>query len=175
MTKKLYLEWSEKVLFPHMEDRCILLADSWKTFTDQDAVIELKPEELQYEMITIPSKVTGSIQPLDVLCFRMYKGCFKKISNFVFVNDIPVHVHHRDVILKLHSLLYQQFQSPRFENLIVRAWFKSGYTDERVQYVNPASFMFKKLNGRCIHNNCKNTVLLVCGLCKRSPLFSPFL
>ncbi|GAV09074.1 hypothetical protein RvY_18672 [Ramazzottius varieornatus] len=41
-----------------MEDRCILLADSWKTFTDQDAVIELKPEELQYETITIPPKVT---------------------------------------------------------------------------------------------------------------------
>ncbi|GAV04380.1 hypothetical protein RvY_14666 [Ramazzottius varieornatus] len=59
-----------------MEDRCILLADSWKTFADQDAVIELKPEELQYEMITISPKVTGSIQPLDVLCFRMYKGCF---------------------------------------------------------------------------------------------------
>ncbi|GAV06499.1 hypothetical protein RvY_16475 [Ramazzottius varieornatus] len=58
MTKKPYLEWSEKVLFPHMEDRCILLADSWKTFTDQDAVIELKPEELQYEMITIPPKIS---------------------------------------------------------------------------------------------------------------------
>ncbi|GAV08541.1 hypothetical protein RvY_18214 [Ramazzottius varieornatus] len=59
MTKKLYLEWSEKVLFPHMEERCIFLADSWKTFTNQDSVIELKPEELEYEMLTIPPKVTG--------------------------------------------------------------------------------------------------------------------
>ncbi|GAU97881.1 hypothetical protein RvY_09107-1 [Ramazzottius varieornatus] len=43
MTKKLYLDWSEKVLFPHMEERCIFLADSWKTFTDQDSVMEMKP------------------------------------------------------------------------------------------------------------------------------------
>ncbi|GAU97568.1 hypothetical protein RvY_08843 [Ramazzottius varieornatus] len=90
MTRKLYLEWSEKVLFPHMEERCIFLADSWKTFTDQDSVIELKPEELEYEMLTIPPKVTGQIQPLDVLCFRMYKGCFKKISDFVFLHNLPV-------------------------------------------------------------------------------------
>ncbi|GAU90217.1 hypothetical protein RvY_02667 [Ramazzottius varieornatus] len=31
MRKKLYLEWCEKILFSHVEDRCILLADSWRT------------------------------------------------------------------------------------------------------------------------------------------------
>ncbi|GAV02542.1 hypothetical protein RvY_13089 [Ramazzottius varieornatus] len=98
MTKKLYLEWSEIVLFSRMEELCIFLTDSWKTFTDQDSVIELKPEELGYEMLAIPPKVTGQIQPLDLLCFRMYKGCFKKISDFVFLRDLPVQVHHRDVI-----------------------------------------------------------------------------
>ncbi|GAV09407.1 hypothetical protein RvY_18954 [Ramazzottius varieornatus] len=166
MTKKLYLEWSEKVLFPHMEEQCIFLADSWKTFTDQDSVIELKPEELEYEMLTIPPKVTGQIQPRDVLCFRMYKGCFKKISDFVFLHDLPDQVHHRDVISRLHSLLYQQFQPPRFENLIAEAWHKSGYTDERFMYFNPAKFMSDKLKGSCLHENCRDIFLLVCGWCK---------
>ncbi|GAU90233.1 hypothetical protein RvY_02681 [Ramazzottius varieornatus] len=45
---------------------------------DQKAVEKVKPEELEYEMITIPPQVTGQIQPLDVLCFRMYKGYFRK-------------------------------------------------------------------------------------------------
>ncbi|GAV02643.1 hypothetical protein RvY_13182 [Ramazzottius varieornatus] len=92
--------------------------DSWPTFADQEAVEEVKPEELEYEIITIPPKVTGQIQPLDVLCFRMYKGYFRKVSNWIFLNDQLVQVHHRDVILKLHSLIYQQFISRRFENLI---------------------------------------------------------
>ncbi|GAU87298.1 hypothetical protein RvY_00176 [Ramazzottius varieornatus] len=123
MTKKLYLDWSEKVLFPHMEERCIFLADSWKTFTDQ---------------------------------------------------DLPVQVHHRDVILRLHSLLYQQFRSPRFENLIAEAWHKSGYTDEGFMYVNPAKFMFDKLKGSCLHENYRDIVLLVCGWCKARLCFYHF-
>ncbi|GAU97882.1 hypothetical protein RvY_09107-2 [Ramazzottius varieornatus] len=125
-------------------------------------------------MLTIPPNVTGQIQPLDVLCFRMYKGCFKKISDFVFLHDLPVQVHRRDVILRLHSLLYQQFQSPRFENSIAEAWHKSGYTDERFMYVNLAKFMFDKLKGSCLHENCRDIVLLVCGWCKARLCFHHF-
>ncbi|GAV08722.1 hypothetical protein RvY_18376 [Ramazzottius varieornatus] len=121
MTKKLYLQWCAEVFFPHMVDRCILLADPWTIFNDQDSVMELKPDNLEYEMLRIPPKVTGDIQPLDVLFFRMYKGFFKKISNFVILHNLPIQMHHRDVILKLHSLIYQQFQSPRFENLVPAA------------------------------------------------------
>ncbi|GAU93169.1 hypothetical protein RvY_05149 [Ramazzottius varieornatus] len=55
--------------------------DSWPTFADQEAVEELTPEELEYEMIAIPPKLTGQILPLDVLCFQMYKGYFRKVSN----------------------------------------------------------------------------------------------
>ncbi|GAV08015.1 hypothetical protein RvY_17773 [Ramazzottius varieornatus] len=123
MTKQLFIEWCEKVFFPHMNDH----SDSWPTFADQDAVEEVRPEELEYEMITIPPKVTGQIQPLDVLCFSMYKGYYRKISNWIFLNDQPVQVHHRDVILKLYSLIYRQFTSPRFDNLIAQAGHLSGY------------------------------------------------
>ncbi|GAU89245.1 hypothetical protein RvY_01817 [Ramazzottius varieornatus] len=56
---KLYIEWCEKVFFPHMNQHCIFLDDSWSTFSDQEAVDEVKPAELEYEMITIPPKVTG--------------------------------------------------------------------------------------------------------------------
>ncbi|GAU98745.1 hypothetical protein RvY_09853 [Ramazzottius varieornatus] len=56
MTKELYIEWCEKVFFPQMNGHCFFLADSWKTFADHDAVEEVKPEELEYEMITIPPK-----------------------------------------------------------------------------------------------------------------------
>ncbi|GAU97070.1 hypothetical protein RvY_08429 [Ramazzottius varieornatus] len=101
MTKELFVEWCEKVFFPQMDGYCLFLAASWPTFADQEAVEEVKPEKLEYEMITIPPKGTGQIQPLDVLCFRMYKGYFRKVLNWIFLYDQPVQVHHRDVILKL--------------------------------------------------------------------------
>ncbi|GAU94551.1 hypothetical protein RvY_06306 [Ramazzottius varieornatus] len=90
MTKQLLIEWWKRVFFSYMHCHCIFLADSWPTFADQDAVEKVRPEELEYEMITIPPKVTGQIQPLDVLCFRMYKGYFRKISNWIFSNDQSV-------------------------------------------------------------------------------------
>ncbi|GAU99984.1 hypothetical protein RvY_10913 [Ramazzottius varieornatus] len=65
MTKQLYIEWCVKVFFPQMNQHCIFLADSWPMFADQGAVDEVKPEELEYEMITIPPRVTGQIQTLD--------------------------------------------------------------------------------------------------------------
>ncbi|GAU91459.1 hypothetical protein RvY_03707 [Ramazzottius varieornatus] len=175
MTKKLYLEWGEKILFSHVEDRCILLADSWRTYSDQEAVLEFKPEELEYEMITIPPKVTGDIQPLDRLFVRMYKDFFRKISSFIILHSLPLQVHHRDVILKMHSLVYQQFQSPRFGDLVNQAWHLCGYTDESFDYVNPTEFAFpKKLTGHCDHENCDDRLLLKCGWCKAPLCFHHF-
>ncbi|GAU88554.1 hypothetical protein RvY_01235 [Ramazzottius varieornatus] len=175
MTKKLYLEWCEKILFSHVEDRCILLADSWRTYSDQEAVLEFKPEELEYEMITSPPKVTGDIQPLDRLFFRMCKDFFRKITNFIILHSLPLQVHHRDVILKMHSLVYQQFQSPRFGDLVSQAWHLCGYTDESFDYVNPTEFSFpEKLTGHCDHENCDDRLLLKCGWCKAPLCFHHF-
>ncbi|GAU90447.1 hypothetical protein RvY_02861 [Ramazzottius varieornatus] len=84
MTKELYNDRCEKISVPHMNQHCIFLAGSWSMFSDQESVHEIKPEEPEYEMITIPPKVTGQIQPLDILSFRMYKGYFRKVSNWIF-------------------------------------------------------------------------------------------
>ena len=125
-------------------------------------------------MLTIPEGTTAVLQPLDVLCFRMYKDFFRKISNWIFVNGEPVEVRHRDVVLKLYSLTYRQFCSPRFGNLITEAWHKSGYTDHHVKYVTPAEFCFESLAGSCCHEDCQNSVLLVCGWCKGRLCFNHF-
>ncbi|GAU90516.1 LOW QUALITY PROTEIN: hypothetical protein RvY_02922 [Ramazzottius varieornatus] len=175
MTKKLYLEWCEKILFSHVEDRRILLADSWRTYSDQEAVLESKPEELEDEMITILPRVTGDIQPLDRLSFRMYKDFFRKISSFIILHSLPLQVHHRYVILKMHSLVYQQFQSPRFGDLVNQVWHLCGYTDESFDYVNPTEFSFpKKLTGHCDHENCDERLLLKYGWCKAPLCFHHF-
>ncbi|GAU93007.1 hypothetical protein RvY_05008 [Ramazzottius varieornatus] len=126
MTKQLFIERCERVFFPHMNDHCIYPADSWPMFADQDAVEEVNPEELECEMITIPLKITGKSSP-----------SMSSVSNWILLDDQPVHVHHRDLILKLHSLIYRQFTSQRFENLIAQAWHLSGYTDKFSTYIEP--------------------------------------
>ncbi|GAU88631.1 hypothetical protein RvY_01296-3 [Ramazzottius varieornatus] len=72
------------------------------------------------------------------------RGYFRKVSNWIFLNNQPVQVHHRDVISKMHSLIYQLFTSPRFSNLISQAWHLSGYVDRSVEYVNPTEFFFAR-------------------------------
>ncbi|GAV05882.1 hypothetical protein RvY_15945 [Ramazzottius varieornatus] len=49
MIKELYIEGCEKIFFAHMNQHCLFLADSWSTFSDQAALDEVKPEELEYE------------------------------------------------------------------------------------------------------------------------------
>ncbi|GAU91332.1 hypothetical protein RvY_03604 [Ramazzottius varieornatus] len=174
MTEQLLIEWCEKVFFPHMHHYCIFLAEFWPTFADEDVVEEIKPGELEYEIITIPPKVTSQIQPLDVLCFRMYKGYFRKISNWIFLNDQPGQVHHRDLIIKLHSLIYQQFTSPRFQNLIEQGWHLSGYINKSFTSVNPTEFSFDGLTGHCDHDSCSRSLLLKFGWCKAPLCFHHF-
>ena len=137
-------------------------------------MLALKPAEIEYEMLTIPKGTNGIIQPLDVLCFGQYMDFFRKICNWILVNGEPVQVRPRDVVLRLHSLTYRQFCSPRFENLITEAWHKCGYTDHHVKYITPAEFCFKDLAGTCYHEDCKNSVLLVCGWCKGRLCFEHF-
>ena len=66
------------------------------------------------------------IQPLDVYFFRMWKNFVRKFSDTIILFDYDIHLHLRDNILKLQSLVHNQFTSPRFQNFIRYSWFKSG-------------------------------------------------
>jgi len=48
----------------------------------------------------------------------------------VIRRNYDINLHLRNNILKTQSLIYNQFSSPRFVNMFMYAWWKSGYITE---------------------------------------------
>ena len=63
--------------------------------------------------------------------FSIYKSFFRKVEDQVLLDEIDVKLHERDSIIKLQSLVYNQFSAPRFQPMILYAWYKAGYLDEK--------------------------------------------
>lgn len=71
------------------------------------------------------------IQPLDVYTFRPWKNFLKHFSDLIILYNYDINLNLRNNILKIQSLIHNQFSSPRFVNLFKYAWWKSGYTSEK--------------------------------------------
>ncbi|XP_039313957.1 uncharacterized protein LOC113002706 [Solenopsis invicta] len=83
------------------------------------------------KILTIPAGTTGMIQPLDVLGFRIWKNYIKHFSDMILLYNYDVNLHLRNNIIKLQSLIHNQFSSPRFINLFKYSWYKNRYLQEK--------------------------------------------
>lgn len=110
--------WFEKVYFPNSPEKSLLLVDSWNVYKNRELINSVKPENKSLSILTIPPKTTGFCQPLDKYFFRQYKVYCRKISDMVLLGSYNVDLHNRNEIIKMHSLVHNQFSSPRFEKLI---------------------------------------------------------
>ena len=77
-------------------------------------------------------------------------------------------LHERNNIIKLQSLVHNQFSSPRYRNLFKYSWYASGYVYEKPEkFENPVDFSFgDSCETRCQIEGCKNVTLIRCGWCK---------
>lgn len=143
---------------------------------------------------------SGMIQPWDVFGFRIYKNYVRYISEFVLLNDVNVVLSQRNSIIKLQSLVYNQFCSPRYVPMFQYSWFKvkeirfylfspkyksdiknvilyslfqSGYLLERPEsFVNPVRFCFHGSTILC--SICQDVRLLTCSWCQAHLCFTHF-
>ncbi|KAE8739812.1 hypothetical protein FOCC_FOCC014680 [Frankliniella occidentalis] len=114
----------------------------------------------------------GMIQPWDVYGFRIWKNFTKYLSDFVLLNDLEVDLSNRNNIIKMQSLIYNQFCAPRYVNLFKYAWFKSGYVSERPdKFPNPVAFCFRSKGASC---RCGDIKLLTCSWCKADLCFDEY-
>lgn len=110
-------------------DRCykqphtLLVADSWSGQTSSETLGELRRRGIQY--LGIPPLTTSSIQPLDVYFNRQYK----KIAKRIFEESLDPrsgvavdYVNSREGIINTHSLLWNQFASENYTDMIRYAW-----------------------------------------------------
>ncbi|EZA58143.1 hypothetical protein X777_01871, partial [Ooceraea biroi] len=152
----------QEVFLPNCGPRSILLLDSWSGHCP-DIVEDTRPDSIiDFIILTIPASTTGQIQPLDVYGFRLWKNFIKLFSDTIMLLDLDINLHARNNILKLQSLTYHQFSSPRFQNLFKYAWFKSGYLQNRpTEFQTPVEYCFKS-NAKVKCDICGEMAIITC-------------
>ncbi|OWA53144.1 hypothetical protein BV898_17579 [Hypsibius exemplaris] len=118
MTKAHMLDWFKNVFFPHVNhDELALVVDSWTSYRDFWAIDELVPDGCEFHMLTVPAGATEYVQPLDLFGFCQRKQFVRIILDRVVWHDFGVEdevvLHRRNTIIKLQSLVHNQFSSPR--------------------------------------------------------------
>ena len=82
MIKILVKQWYRNALLPLVEEKCVLLLDSWTGHKDETVFKEFFPGQTESKLQIIPSKTTAHIQPLDV-----YFGRSITMENFCKKNS----------------------------------------------------------------------------------------
>ncbi|XP_076544200.1 uncharacterized protein LOC143305263, partial [Osmia lignaria lignaria] len=118
--------WLKEVYFPNTNEKTALLLDSWSGHCSR-SIVEATPENKELVVFTIPAGATKYLQPLDMYGFRGWKNFVRRFSDTVILLHFEINLHTRNNILKLQSLVHNQFSSPRFENFIKYSWYKSEY------------------------------------------------
>ena len=114
------------MFFHDVHEESLLLLDSW---SDQGPSAAVNSPEVSIEYIL--KGATGDIQPLDKVFFRLYK---------LIVNDVVQHCRdfhsdensavkpsNRFILVKIHSVVYNQVSHPHFSGMWKCGWQEPGY------------------------------------------------
>lgn len=146
-----------------VDEQSVLCLDSWtgqtkKTFDN----VNLEGKDVNIS--TIPARTTGMIQPLDVYGFRPWKNFLKHFSDLIILYGFDVNLDARNNVLKLQSLIHNQFSSARFVNMFKYAWYKSGYIQEKPpKWKTPVQYCFKNCDMSCKY--CEDNAFIRCAWC----------
>lgn len=126
---------------------------------------------------------TADHQPLDVFFDRQYKKLWKRIRQAAFddSDEALAELLSRGGILNVQSLMWDQFNSPRYENMIRYAWHKTDIffdhgelAGEYIEIVQDIQFAFDE-SDRCEAYNCTRYAFIKCSHCKKRLCIHHFL
>ena len=138
------MNWTSTVYFPNVGNDTVLVIEAWRGQCES-TILSAKPLDKNVTILVIPRGSTKYAEPLDVFMYRQWKDFVKKFSDSVLINEYNIILHERNNILKLQSLIHNQFSAPRYRNMVTYALFKSGYTDSHpVRFLTPADYSFNK-------------------------------
>jgi len=172
LTSDLAIKWFKEVFLPNVGENSILCVDSWSG-QGETKFQTVENSQKKVKVMTIPSGTTGMIQPLDVYGFRPWKNFVKYFSDLVMLHKSDINLHARNNILKLQSLVHNQFSSPRFIYMFKYAWYKSGYiTEAPPKCETPVRYCFNNYNMSC--QKCDELAIMRCGWCTKSICMNHF-
>jgi hypothetical protein len=175
LTKTHIQYWAENVLSSCISEDCLLLIDSWSGQTDPSIYDDISTENITCKQMQIPPKTTGDIQPLDRYFFRQWKYLKQKIYDRVAIDQMDIDICSRNCILKMHSLIHNQFAAQRFSPLIKYAWYSSGYMSKdpgHFDSVHDVCFSFDE--DICSRPACNDFSFICCSHCRHILCFNHF-
>jgi hypothetical protein len=171
LDKSIMKTWVTECLDKVTDQKMVLLLDSWSGQQDQ-ALYESVP---RCKRLQIPPKTTASVQPLDRYFFRQYKIVRRAIHERILIDDLDIDLKSRDNVLKMHSLIFDKFQSDSFRPMLRYSWFACGYTDERAgRFENARELLFCQIDEECHEDMCDQSTFIRCSHCKKHLCFEHF-
>lgn len=175
LTSSLVRYWCENCLIPSIDEKCLLLSDSYSGQNDPKIYENIRTKSVQ--RIMIPKNTTCDIQPLDRYFNRQIKILIKRVYHHVALEQIDINLWERNNIIKLMSLIHNQLSSSIFKKMIRYSWFCSGYTnDDPSPFQNVLQICFPRstLVDQCEEQNCIETAFINCAICSKKVCFEHF-
>ncbi|KYQ47389.1 hypothetical protein ALC60_00240 [Trachymyrmex zeteki] len=176
LDKTLVRDFFQNVFKPTVEQspekKAVLILDSWgaqkshELYQDDNVTVLLK---------ILPEGSTGFMQPLDLFCFHQWKDFIKRFTEHAFLTGNQTLLHRRENILKIHSLILNQFQSPVYQPMFKYAWFKGGFDVPYVEFKGLKDINFSFEEPICQICN-QNATCIKCSydFCSRSLCYDCF-
>lgn len=163
----------------------LFLGDSFAGNLNKEVQLRLRKEKVKF--LKIPEHTTDRVQPLDVTFNRQYKKFVKRIMERALHENQAHRVTRREGvkfpqgIINMHSLVWNQFDSPRYEGMLRYAWRNTdpGYTHSELNsrapppLVQDIQFNFNQ-SSRC-EQNCTNYASIRCSHCGKLLCLDHFL
>ena len=94
------------------------------------------------------------------------KNCIKKICNRVALNRISIYLYERNNIIKIASLMHDQFSAPVFQLMVKYSWFSAGLLKQNpspFSTVNEICFPSITSYEQCELQACVEGVFIICA------------
>ena len=159
----------------HNNPDALVLIDAWagnKPITSIGRGYSIKT-------LTIPERTTSEVQPLDVGFMRQYKIFVNRIVNQAHFDGLIRDVTSREGIIEIHSLIWDQFASPVYREMIAWCWHKTDpqYEDvtggDKPLMVRGIQFAFDET--KCSIESCENEPFIRCSHCGKIMCLHHFL
>lgn len=157
--------WCQEILKEVLDrtntDRCVLYLDSWGGQKDA-SLFTLEGKDINIK--SIPPGTTSLIQPLDLHCFQMWKNFAKRMTRACGL--IGYRIDRRDDVLRLQSLIYNQFQHPDFRAMWLCGWRLAGFGVPAIPFPEISKMLFHVVEVYSI-DSCTGIPFIKCVHCKQ--------
>lgn len=148
----------------------MLLIDSWGGHSSDSLAQELETRNIF--VLRIPPRTTADLQPLDVQVFRQYKIFVKRITEAASYEGIDRDLTDRYGIMRMHSIIWNQFQAPVYRDMFLWAWRHTDpdFDQDELENSPPPDmvlniqFEFKRSH-RCEVPGCNSRAFIRCAHC----------